>query len=75
MYQNVPQSFNELITIICISFSDVSTCVRVIMFASSAEPDPGVTRVAISVLVSKDTDSCFGACGTLCVEAFPVTGA
>ena len=49
---------------------------RVIMFASSAEPDPGVTRVAISVLVSKDTDSCFGTCshGTLCVEAFPVTG-
>ena len=46
------------------------------MFASSVEPDPGVTRVAISVLVSKDTDSCFGACshGTLCVEAFPVTG-
>ena len=46
------------------------------MVASSAKPDPGITRVAISVLVGKDTDSCFGACshGTLCIEPFLVTG-
>ena len=42
------------------------------MVASSAKPDPGITGVAISVLVGKDSDSCFGACShdTLCIEPF-----
>ena len=59
------------------SVSVVSTCVRIVMISSSAETDPGVTGVAIPVLVTKDTDSCFGACshGTLCIESFPVTSA
>ena len=76
--QNVSHGFNMLIPIISAiySVSVVATCIRIVMISSSAEPDPGITRVAISVLVTKDTDSCFRACshGTFCVEAFLVTG-
>lgn len=47
------------------------------MISSCAKSDPRIIGVApIRTLVTKDTDSCFGAVthGTLFVEAFLVTG-
>ena len=60
MNQNVTNGFNVFISIIRCLRSLVSTCVRVIRLPSCTKPNPGVARAAVILVVSNDTDSCFG---------------
>ena len=55
--------------------SVVSTGVGVVVFSASTKPDPRVTWGAVVFIVTKNTDSCFGAVcpGALGVEPFSVT--
>ena len=73
LYQNIPhcpdaQSFSPIVV-------QVSTRVIVIKVSCSTKTQSGVTIIAIGLIVTKDTDSCFGAVtgDTLCVEPFLFT--
>ena len=52
LYQNVSYGFNMLILIISAIYSVVSTCVRVVVFSSSAKADPGVTGPAVVSIIT-----------------------
>ena len=69
--QDVSHCFDLLIAAIWV----VATRVGVITVPSSAEPDSGVTAVALILIVSKDTNSCFAVFshGTYGVESLFVT--
>ena len=53
----------------------ISARVGVIRMSTSAEPDSGITGVAVILFVTKDTESLFGKefIGTHSIEAFLVT--
>ena len=63
-----------LLAVIWFMFSLVATGV-VARVSSSTKPDSGVTRIAIVLIVTKDTNSCFGisTVTTHSVEPFLVT--
>ena len=73
--QDKSHRLNLLAAIISISRRVVSTRVGVIPITTSTKPDSGVTGVAVVLLVTKDTNSCFGsATGAIpSVEPFPAT--
>ena len=60
LHQDVPHGFNVLVAIICSAAGCVSTRVGIIRISSSTKPDSRVTGSAVIVLVSNDTNSCFG---------------
>ena len=53
----------------------ISTCICFIVVPSAPKPQPGVTFMAICLIVAENTDSCFGTTtqGTLCVKPFLFT--
>ena len=73
--QDVSHRFDVLVAIISPDYSVGATRVEVIRVSSGAKPDPGVAAVTIILIVTNDTNSCFGnvAIGTNCVESFLVT--
>ena len=73
LHQDVPHGFD--VAIISTTAGCVSTRVGVIRISSSTKPDSGVTGRAVIVLVSNDTNSCFGMATTAShsVEPFLVT--
>ena len=75
MDKDVSHRFDVLVAIICSMSSVVTTRVRIIVIPSSAKADPGVTFVAVVLVVSKDTNPCFrpGLTDTNYVESFLVT--
>ena len=75
LHQDVPHGFDVLVAIISTTAGCVSTRVGVIRKSSSTKPDSGVTGRAVIVLVSNDTNSCFGMATTVShsVEPFLVT--
>ena len=73
--QDVSNGFDVLSSVIwCITlYSIVSTSVGIIMIPSSAKPDSRVSWITNFLVVSKDTDSCFGvALTTGSIEPFLV---
>ena len=76
--QDVSHGFDVLGPIIrCVTTSGiVSTCVGIIHSPCCSKPNSGITAYAVTFIVTKDTDSCFGgrtAVGTHSVKAFLVT--
>ena len=59
--QDVSHCFDVLVAIISPVLSFVTTRVGVIIVPSSAKPDSGVTRATDTLIVGKDTNSCFRA--------------
>ena len=73
--QDVPHGLDVLVAVIWTVCCLVSTRVGVITPSSSTKPDSGVTGTAVVLLVTNNTDSCFGIThpATYSVEAFLVT--
>ena len=76
LHQDVPHGLDMLVTIITPEHCFISTCVGVVGIPTSTKPDSGITQtVAVSFIISKDTDSGFWSCFfvTVYIESFPVT--
>ena len=73
--QNVAHGFDRLIAIIWIIFGLVSTRVGIIRMPTSTKTDSWVATVTFVLLVSKNTNACFGiiVAGTNSIESFHVT--
>ena len=73
--QDVSHGLDVLVSIVWAVCSLVSTRVGVVMESSSTKPDSGVTVIATSLVVSKDTYSCsgMGSFATHVVEPFFIT--
>ena len=59
LHQDVTHGFNAFLSIICWTWSFVSTRVGVIRFPSCTKPDSGITRIAVILFITKNANSCF----------------